>query len=124
MGENLPFMPAELKTESTRVHGCQSTVHLFGVGRDGKLDFLATSDAALVRGLDRDFAARLLGPAGRGSGQVRHRVVPPADRPGVAPKHGATQRPRWNDPTDPRTRRTDSPITFSPGRTRPGADRR
>jgi cysteine desulfurase/selenocysteine lyase len=51
MGENLPFMPPELKTESTRVHGCQSTVHLFGVGRDGRLDFLATSDAALVRGL-------------------------------------------------------------------------
>ena len=51
MGENLPFMPPELKTESTRVHGCQSTVHLFGVGREGRLDFLATSDAALVRGL-------------------------------------------------------------------------
>jgi cysteine desulfurase/selenocysteine lyase len=51
MGENLPFMPVELKTESTRVHGCQSTVHLFGVGRDGRLDFVATSDAALVRGL-------------------------------------------------------------------------
>jgi cysteine desulfurase/selenocysteine lyase len=51
MGENLPVMPAELKKESTRVHGCQSTVHLFGVRHGDRLDFLADSDAGLVRGL-------------------------------------------------------------------------
>ncbi len=50
-GENLPHMPAEVKTEATRVHGCQSTVHLFGVRRGDRLDFVADSDAALVRGL-------------------------------------------------------------------------
>jgi cysteine desulfurase/selenocysteine lyase len=51
MGENLPKMPMELKTESTRVHGCQSTVHLFGIPRGDRIDFVADSDAALVRGL-------------------------------------------------------------------------
>jgi cysteine desulfurase/selenocysteine lyase len=44
-------MPAEVKTESTRVHGCQSTVHLFGIPRGDRIDFVADSDAALVRGL-------------------------------------------------------------------------
>ena len=50
-GTHLPPMPAELKNEATRVHGCQSTVHLFGVRHGDRLDFLADSDAALVRGL-------------------------------------------------------------------------
>jgi cysteine desulfurase/selenocysteine lyase len=50
-GENLPPMPLDLKSEATRVHGCQSTVHLFGVRHGDRLDFLADSDAALVRGL-------------------------------------------------------------------------
>lgn len=54
MGEKLLPMPPELKTEVTRVHGCQSTVHLFARKRPGtvdSLDFLADSDAELVRGL-------------------------------------------------------------------------
>lgn len=54
MGEKLLPMPSELKTEMTRVHGCQSTVHLFARKRPGtvdSLDFLADSDAELVRGL-------------------------------------------------------------------------
>jgi cysteine desulfurase/selenocysteine lyase len=53
-GEKLPPMPASLKNEQTRVHGCMSTVHLFGrkkPGADGVLDFLADSDAHIVRGL-------------------------------------------------------------------------
>jgi cysteine desulfurase/selenocysteine lyase len=50
-GTHLPMMMPELKTEATRVHGCQSTVHLFGVRHGDRLDFLADSDAALVRGL-------------------------------------------------------------------------
>jgi cysteine desulfurase/selenocysteine lyase len=51
MGENLMPMPADVRTEATRVHGCQSTVHLFGVRRGDRLDFVADSDAALVKGL-------------------------------------------------------------------------
>jgi cysteine desulfurase/selenocysteine lyase len=54
MGDKLPPMPAELKTDVTRVRGCMSVVHLFGGKRPGAqdtLDFLADSDAAIVRGL-------------------------------------------------------------------------
>jgi cysteine desulfurase/selenocysteine lyase len=54
IGEKLPPMPSALKNEVTRVHGCQSTVHLFAHQRPGtvdSLDFLADSDADIVRGL-------------------------------------------------------------------------
>jgi cysteine desulfurase/selenocysteine lyase len=54
MGEKIPFMPTELKTEANRVHGCMSTVHLFArrkPGSDDAVDFLADSDAEIVRGL-------------------------------------------------------------------------
>lgn len=54
MGDRLPPMPIALKTDATRVHGCQSVVHLHGRPRPGmpdRLDFLADSDASIVRGL-------------------------------------------------------------------------
>jgi cysteine desulfurase/selenocysteine lyase len=54
IGEKLPPMPAAMKNDVTRVHGCQSTVHLFAHQRPGTadgLDFLADSDADIVRGL-------------------------------------------------------------------------
>ena len=54
MGDKLLPMPAELKTEGNRVRGCMSTVHLFAQKRPGTadvLEFLADSDAAIVRGL-------------------------------------------------------------------------
>jgi len=53
-GEKLPPLPAVLKTESNRVRGCMSLVHMFARKRPGTedtLDFLADSDAAIVRGL-------------------------------------------------------------------------
>jgi cysteine desulfurase / selenocysteine lyase len=54
LGEKLPHMPAELKTEPNRVHGCQSIVYLSARVRPGTADvveFLADSNADLVRGL-------------------------------------------------------------------------
>jgi len=54
LGEKLPPMPPELKTEGNRVHGCQSTVHLFARKHPGSgdaIDFIADSDADIVRGL-------------------------------------------------------------------------
>ncbi len=47
-------MAEALKTEQTRVHGCMSTVHLFGAEKAGagkSLEFVADSDAQIVRGL-------------------------------------------------------------------------
>jgi cysteine desulfurase / selenocysteine lyase len=54
MGDKLLPMPAELKTEETRVHGCQSTVHIALRKKQGTqevVEFLADSDADIVRGL-------------------------------------------------------------------------
>src|SRR5262249_225751 len=54
LGEKLPPMPEEMKTECTRVHGCQSIVHLTArkkPGTEDVLEFLADSDANIVRGL-------------------------------------------------------------------------
>jgi cysteine desulfurase/selenocysteine lyase len=53
LGTKLPPMPPELKTDATRVRRCQSTVHMFArkkPGSDDVLEFLADSDADIVRG--------------------------------------------------------------------------
>jgi cysteine desulfuration protein SufE len=52
LGKRLPPMPQDLKTEASKVRGCQSQVWLVGDALpDGRLRFLADSDAILVRGL-------------------------------------------------------------------------
>ncbi len=54
LGEKMPALPEEMKTECTRVRGCQSTVFLTARQRPGTEDvveFLADSDAQIVRGL-------------------------------------------------------------------------
>ncbi len=54
LGAKLLPMPEALKTEANRVHGCMSTVHLHARTRPGTVDgvdFLADSDAPLVRGI-------------------------------------------------------------------------
>jgi cysteine desulfurase/selenocysteine lyase len=53
IGSKLPPMPDELKTDATRVHGCQSTVYMHARKKPGTadvLEFLADSDADIVRG--------------------------------------------------------------------------
>jgi cysteine desulfurase/selenocysteine lyase len=54
LGKKIPPMPAALKTAANYVHGCQSTVHISArkkPGSDDVLEFVADSDADLVRGL-------------------------------------------------------------------------
>jgi cysteine desulfurase/selenocysteine lyase len=54
LGQDLPPMPEHLKTEATRVRGCQSTVFFSMRRRPGTahvFEFLGDSDADLVRGL-------------------------------------------------------------------------
>src|SRR5262249_10230115 len=53
-GEAIPPLPDEFRTEANRVRGCQSTVYLWARKRPGTanvVEFLADSDADLVRGL-------------------------------------------------------------------------
>lgn len=55
LGKELPPLPDEARTEENRVHGCQSNVWLIASSHqendEKKIDFLADSDAHIVRGL-------------------------------------------------------------------------
>jgi cysteine desulfurase/selenocysteine lyase len=54
LGKKIPPVPAALKTEANRVHGCQSTVFLSArkqPGTDDVIEFVADSDADIVSGL-------------------------------------------------------------------------
>jgi len=54
LGDQLPAMPGSLKTAENTVHGCQSTVHIAArlkPGSEDVIEFLADSDANIVRGL-------------------------------------------------------------------------
>jgi cysteine desulfuration protein SufE len=51
LGRKLPPFPEAAKTESYKVHGCQSQVWLVPSGDAARLDFQATSDSSIVTGL-------------------------------------------------------------------------
>ena len=51
LGRKLPAFPDEWKTEQHRLLGCQSMVWIVPQGNVQRLDFLATSDSAIVSGL-------------------------------------------------------------------------
>jgi cysteine desulfuration protein SufE len=51
LGEKLPQMPEELKTEENIVKGCQSKVWLTAVEENGKIYFQADSNTAITKGL-------------------------------------------------------------------------
>lgn len=54
LGQGLPHLPESLKTPANLIRGCQSQVHLYARVKPGvaaTLEFLADSDADVVRGL-------------------------------------------------------------------------
>src|SRR3954464_1359156 len=52
LGRRLEPMPDALKTEATLVRGCSASVWLYPVPReDGRLHFLADSNAAITKGI-------------------------------------------------------------------------
>ena len=51
LAKELQPMPEALKSDANKVRGCSSTVWLHAEQQDGKVVFLADSDAVLVRGL-------------------------------------------------------------------------
>ena len=52
LGRALPPMPDVLKTEATLVRGCSASVWVYPVtAEDGKLNFLADSNAAITKGI-------------------------------------------------------------------------
>lgn len=51
LGQKMPAMPDEYKSEQNIVRGCQSTVWLHHECRNGELHLQADSDSLIVRGL-------------------------------------------------------------------------
>jgi cysteine desulfuration protein SufE len=51
LGRRLPEFPDALRTEENRIRGCQSQVWFVAGKIDGRLEFQAISDAAIVSGL-------------------------------------------------------------------------
>ena len=51
LGRRLPEFPEELKTEDNLIRGCQSQVWFVAKKKEGRLEFSAISDAAIVSGL-------------------------------------------------------------------------
>ena len=51
LGRELEPMPAALKTDATLVRGCSASVWVYPTQADGRLHFLADSNAAITKGI-------------------------------------------------------------------------
>ena len=52
LGRSIPKMDNSLKVDENKLKGCQSVVHFsFSDNSDGTINFIASSDAAIVQGL-------------------------------------------------------------------------
>ena len=51
LGRQLEPMPDALKTDATKVRGCSASVWVYPTASQGKLHFLADSDAAITKGI-------------------------------------------------------------------------
>ena len=51
LGRELEPMPDALKTDATKVRGCSSSVWVYPTMKDGRLHFLADSNAAITKGI-------------------------------------------------------------------------
>ncbi|WP_308517143.1 SufE family protein [Sphingomonas flavescens] len=51
LGQQLEPMPEALKTEATKVRGCSASVWVYPTERNGRLHFLADSNAAITKGI-------------------------------------------------------------------------
>ena len=51
LGRQLEPMPEPLKTDATKVRGCSASVWVYPTVQDGRLHFLADSNAAITKGI-------------------------------------------------------------------------
>ena len=51
LGRQLETMPDALKTDASRVRGCSASVWVYPTVREGRLHFLADSNAAITKGI-------------------------------------------------------------------------
>jgi cysteine desulfuration protein SufE len=51
LGRELDAMPEALKTDATKVRGCSASVWVYPTASEGRLHFLADSNAAITKGI-------------------------------------------------------------------------
>jgi cysteine desulfuration protein SufE len=51
LGRQLEPMPEALQTDATKVRGCSASVWVYPTAKEGRLHFLADSDAAITKGI-------------------------------------------------------------------------
>ncbi|MEO7655243.1 MAG: SufE family protein [Sphingomicrobium sp.] len=51
LGNSLEPMPDALKSDATKVRGCSASVWVYPTAEEGRLHFLADSDAAITKGI-------------------------------------------------------------------------
>ena len=51
LGRQLEPMPEALKTDATKVRGCSASVWVYPTAQEGRLHFLADSNAAITKGI-------------------------------------------------------------------------
>ena len=71
LGRELEPMPDALKTDATMVRGCSASVWVYPTVADGRLHFLADSNAAITKGIVALVLAAVAGPSARGRGRAR-----------------------------------------------------
>jgi cysteine desulfuration protein SufE len=89
LGRKLEPMPDVLKTDATKVRGCSASVWVYPMVRDGRLHFLADSNAAITKGI---VALVLAAVQDRPAVEVAKMDVPEALAPFELTKHLSANR--------------------------------
>ena len=89
LGRKLEPMPDALKTEATKVRGCSASVWVYPTAHDGRLHFLADSNAAITKGI---VALVLSAVQDQPAGQVAELDVAAALAPFELSKHLSANR--------------------------------
>jgi cysteine desulfuration protein SufE len=78
LGKALEPMPDALKTDATLVRGCSAAVWVYPTAQDGRLHFLADSNAAITKGI---IALVLLTVQDRSASEIRDTDIAAALEP-------------------------------------------
>ncbi len=89
LGKQLEPMPDALKTDATKVRGCSASVWVYPTISDGRLHFLADSNAAITKGI---VALVLAAVQDRPAGEVAEMDVAEALAPFELQKHLSANR--------------------------------
>jgi cysteine desulfuration protein SufE len=89
LGRELEPMPDALKTDATKVRGCSADVWVYPAAADGRLHFLADSNAAITKGI---VALVLSAVQDRPAPEVAHMDIAEALAPFELSKHLSANR--------------------------------